>query len=72
MRCEPYLLVSLENEQEICEMVEAMHRDINVERGGFVCKVASIKVERAGSKLRGDYRIEASAKLSVVMKHENN
>lgn len=53
-------------------MVEAMHRDINVERGGFVCKVTSIKVERAGSKLRGDYRIEASAKLSVVMKHENN
>lgn len=72
MRCDPYLLVKLDNEQEVREMTEAMYTDAELKRGDFVCKVTSIKVERAGNKLYGDYRIEAVANLSVVRWHEDN
>ena len=72
MKCEQHLIVRIDNEQEAKELIEAMFSDAEIVKGGFVCKVARVSVERVGSKQFGDYRLQAAAHLPVLRRHEDN
>lgn len=72
MRCEPHLVARIDSEQEAQELIQALYRNAVIIKGDFECTVASIKIERVGSKQYGDEHIQATAYLPVVRRHENH